>query len=542
MWLNKSLRMPTPDEALPGRAERMPMPERHFVNGAPLDGAVSAASSTAMFGMGCFWGAERKFWETDGRHQHRGRLCGGPHAEPDLSRGVQRLTGHNEVVRVVFDPEGRELRGAARASSGRTTTRPRACGRATTSARSTARRSTATATSQRRAAEASRDAYQQALGRRRPRRDHDRDRAGARVLLRRGLSPAVPGEEPGRLLRPRRHGRELSDGNRSDERCRADVVQVSSSPLCVLCASVVHSPLPGFPMRFVRVTWLRGSEDARIAGGRGAGAGQAAAPGAARVNGGSMRIANVRGRLTLLTPGGGVDVEKASAGRFAADPQAAFAHWAELRSWAREAGSHNATPIAEADLGSPSPRPTQVFGIGLNYRDHAAESGMPIPDRPATFTKFPTCITGPNADGRAAERGGRLGGRAGRRDRRARLSRCRGRRLEPRRRPRRRPGSLRARRAVGRRRAVLARQVVSGIRTDRPVPGDARRDRRPRRSRDRLQRQRRGDAEEPHLRHGFQRAATDRRAVGHPAAAAGRRDLHGHAGGHRRDAQAAACS
>lgn len=110
-----------------------------------------------------------------------------------------------------------------------------------------------------------------------------------------------------------------------------------------------------------------------------------------------MRIANVRGRLTLLAPDGGVDVEKASQGRFGADPQAAYARWPELRDWARDAAGAAASPIAEADLGSPAPRPAQVFGIGLNYRDHAAESGLPVPDRPATFTKFPTCITGPNA-------------------------------------------------------------------------------------------------------------------------------------------------
>jgi 2-keto-4-pentenoate hydratase/2-oxohepta-3-ene-1,7-dioic acid hydratase in catechol pathway len=55
-------------------------------------------------------------------------------------------------------------------------------------------------------------------------------------------------------------------------------------------------------------------------------------------------------------------------------------------------------PIADADLESPVPRPTQVFGIGLNYKDHAAEAGLPIPDRPATFTKFPTCLCGPYAD------------------------------------------------------------------------------------------------------------------------------------------------
>lgn len=112
-----------------------------------------------------------------------------------------------------------------------------------------------------------------------------------------------------------------------------------------------------------------------------------------------MRIANSGGRLTLVTEGGeGVDVEKASGGRFGPDPQAAYARWEELRAWARDASSADTVPLADRALGSPAPRPTQVFGIGLNYRDHAAEAGLPLPDRPATFTKFPTCITGPYAD------------------------------------------------------------------------------------------------------------------------------------------------
>src|SRR5437867_3103738 len=115
--------------------------------------------------------------------------------------------------------------------------------------------------------------------------------------------------------------------------------------------------------------------------------------------GGIMRIANARGRLILLTARGGVDVERASEGRFGSDPRAAFSRWTEFRAWAQTAGAAApAAPVREGDLESPSPRPAQVFGIGLNYRDHAAESGLPLPDRPATFTKFPTCIAGPYAD------------------------------------------------------------------------------------------------------------------------------------------------
>jgi 2,4-didehydro-3-deoxy-L-rhamnonate hydrolase len=112
-----------------------------------------------------------------------------------------------------------------------------------------------------------------------------------------------------------------------------------------------------------------------------------------------MRIANARGRLILLTARGGVDVERASEGCFGPEPETAFARWSEFRAWAETAGAGApAAPVREGNLVAPSPRPAQVFGISLNYRDHAAESGLPLPDRPATFTKFPTCITGPYAD------------------------------------------------------------------------------------------------------------------------------------------------
>jgi 2-keto-4-pentenoate hydratase/2-oxohepta-3-ene-1,7-dioic acid hydratase in catechol pathway len=111
-----------------------------------------------------------------------------------------------------------------------------------------------------------------------------------------------------------------------------------------------------------------------------------------------VRIANVSGRLTLVTDEGGIDVETASAGRFGPDPQAVYEQWQAFREWAESVLSHGAAPIDDNALGAPAPRPAQVFAIGLNYRDHAAEAGLDVPASPATFTKFPTCLAGPFAD------------------------------------------------------------------------------------------------------------------------------------------------
>jgi 2-keto-4-pentenoate hydratase/2-oxohepta-3-ene-1,7-dioic acid hydratase in catechol pathway len=109
-----------------------------------------------------------------------------------------------------------------------------------------------------------------------------------------------------------------------------------------------------------------------------------------------MRAANVAGRLAVLTEDGAVDVERASGGRFAADPQAVYERWAEFRTWAGEADLSATEAFDPQQLGAPAPRPRQVLAIGLNYRSHAAESGLAAPeDIPPTFTKFPTCLTGP---------------------------------------------------------------------------------------------------------------------------------------------------
>ena len=112
-----------------------------------------------------------------------------------------------------------------------------------------------------------------------------------------------------------------------------------------------------------------------------------------------MRIANVAGRLTLLDPEGrGLDVEAASDGLFSADPQAAFGRWSELRDWAAEADLEQAQPLSEESLLAVVPRPAQVFAIGLNYRDHAAESGFALPAEPVVFTKYVSSFTGPTGD------------------------------------------------------------------------------------------------------------------------------------------------
>jgi 2-keto-4-pentenoate hydratase/2-oxohepta-3-ene-1,7-dioic acid hydratase in catechol pathway len=109
-----------------------------------------------------------------------------------------------------------------------------------------------------------------------------------------------------------------------------------------------------------------------------------------------MRVANYEGRLALIVGSGVIDVESASSGAFSADPQGAYENWPALCDWA--SGVDGPTqPLDESKLGAPVPRPRQVFGIGLNYRQHADEVGAQYPEFPATFTKFPSCLVAPNS-------------------------------------------------------------------------------------------------------------------------------------------------
>jgi 2-keto-4-pentenoate hydratase/2-oxohepta-3-ene-1,7-dioic acid hydratase in catechol pathway len=111
----------------------------------------------------------------------------------------------------------------------------------------------------------------------------------------------------------------------------------------------------------------------------------------------NVRLANVGDRAVVLTSAGGVDVERHSASRFPADLTALYPHWDELREWAATIPDDAGDPVDESLLGPPSPRPRQVFAVGLNYAPHAAEAGFARPTDPLVFTKFQSCIAGPTS-------------------------------------------------------------------------------------------------------------------------------------------------
>lgn len=102
---NKKVSLPTPDQALPGRSEPMPVTNQHVVNGNPLLPPFPEGLELALFGMGCFWGAERKFWQLQGVFSTSVGYAAGLTPHPTYREVCTGLTGHNEVVRVVFDPQ-----------------------------------------------------------------------------------------------------------------------------------------------------------------------------------------------------------------------------------------------------------------------------------------------------------------------------------------------------------------------------------------------------------------------------------------------------
>lgn len=101
----KKLSLPKLEEALPGRAEPLPVPDKHFVNGHSIKPPFPAGMEKVIVGMGCFWGAERKFWQQDGVYVTAVGYAAGHTPNPTYQEVCSGMTGHNEVVLVVFDPQ-----------------------------------------------------------------------------------------------------------------------------------------------------------------------------------------------------------------------------------------------------------------------------------------------------------------------------------------------------------------------------------------------------------------------------------------------------
>src|SRR5690554_4168279 len=109
-----------------------------------------------------------------------------------------------------------------------------------------------------------------------------------------------------------------------------------------------------------------------------------------------MRIANLDGRAAIITEAGAVDVAAASEGTFGPDVMSVYENWESFRAWSRDADLSGAVSWTEDELDVPVPRPPQVFGIGVNYRAHCEEAGIPIPENIVVFTKFRSSLGAPN--------------------------------------------------------------------------------------------------------------------------------------------------
>ena len=215
MFFMKSAKseMISPTAALPGRANPIPTAATHFVYGTPISADVPAGMEVAIFGMGCFWGVERMFWKLDGVQSTMVGYAGGYTPNATYDEVCTGKTGHNEVVRVVYDPgvisydqllqvfwEGHDPTQGMRQGNDRGT-QYRSGIYTFNAAQKTGRRGIARCF--RPASDAGRFWCH-----------HDRDHRRPHVLFRRRLSPAISGQEPERLLRDRWDRRDLPN------RCR----------------------------------------------------------------------------------------------------------------------------------------------------------------------------------------------------------------------------------------------------------------------------------------------------------------------------------
>jgi len=105
MGIGKKDVLPAPEQTLPGRDKQMAVTNKHYVNGNPIQGDFPDGMETAMFGLGCFWGAERKFWQAEGVYSTAVGYAAGSTPNPTYREVCSGMTGHNEVVLVVFDPK-----------------------------------------------------------------------------------------------------------------------------------------------------------------------------------------------------------------------------------------------------------------------------------------------------------------------------------------------------------------------------------------------------------------------------------------------------
>ena len=206
---SKKTAMVEPADALPGRDHPLPgLLEHHYVNGHRIMPPFPEGLELAQFGMGCFWGAERKFWELEGVYSTAVGYSGGYTPNPTYEEVCSGRTGHTEAVLVVFDPAVVSYDELLRTfwENHDPTQGMRQGNDVGTQYRSTIYAYGARAAGRRPGLG---EGLRREARRGRLRRGHHRDRRSAHLLLGRGLPPAVPGEDPQRLLRHRRHGREL---------------------------------------------------------------------------------------------------------------------------------------------------------------------------------------------------------------------------------------------------------------------------------------------------------------------------------------------
>ncbi len=266
----KKTAMPSPETALPGRPEPLPTAETHAVFGRKIVGGYPDGMEQAVFGMGCFWGAERKFWELgpDKVWITAVGYAAGYTPNPTYEEVCSGHTGHNEVLLVVYDPAVTPYEALLKVfwENHDPTQGMRQGNDVGTQYRSGIYVASA---AQQAAAEASRERFQAALDARGFGGDYDRDQGNRPVLLCRGLSPAISAQGPARLLRAWRDRGELSGGRRGGV-----VRQTRSPPMarcnrCPIGRRLLHcrwSLLQTFCYRSVRPSCGRSSRMPLVAG------------------------------------------------------------------------------------------------------------------------------------------------------------------------------------------------------------------------------------------------------------------------------------